>query len=253
MNKLALRQNLATVMMYTLGVLSLLLLMSCALPYSPRELSPPANAVTDVLNNPTLRIPIFLAGLALLLAGLWLAEFIIAVPGFVIGAVIGAGIGTASNDGQFGILSVLLAIVAGAVGAWLALALFYLGVFLSGFAIGFVVGGSIGAAIFHSKDATTTIGIILGIFAGIMAVALWKFLQIVISSGVGAALIGVALGINDKPVLLILIWLIGIASQSGLLKVIGPPKKTAGPGGSAGPRPTAGPLPPSDPPPASQG
>ena len=174
MHKPILRQNLSKVTMYFLCALSLLLLMSCALPYSPSGLSSPAQAVTDVLHNPVLRIPIFLAGLALLLAGLWLAEYIIAVPGFVLGAIIGANIGSTANNGQFGILSILLAIVAGALGAWLALALFYLGVFFSGFTIGFVVGRSISAAIFNGQDAAITIGIVLGICAGILTIALWN-------------------------------------------------------------------------------
>jgi hypothetical protein len=108
-----------------------------------------------------------------------------------------------------------------------------------------VLGGSVGSAIFHSKDATTTIGIILGICAGILAVVLWKFLQIVVSSGVGAALIGLSLGFTDKPVLLILIWLFGIAVQSGMLKVFGPPKRTARMGRTGlPPQPPAGQIPP---------
>jgi hypothetical protein len=244
----ALRQNPSTVVLYVLSAISLLLLMSCVLPYSPSVsgVSSPMDAITEILNNPALRIPVLLAGLALLLAGLWLAELIIALPGFVIGAVVGAGIGTAASDGHFGILSILLAILGGALGAWLALALFFLGVFISGFAIGFVVGGSIGNAVFPSQGATTTVGIILGILAGILAVALWQFLQIVISSGVGTALIGVSLGISDQPVWLILIWLFGIVVQSGLLKIIGPPKRTARPIGATEPRPPSGtpPLPP---------
>lgn len=244
----ALRQKLSNAILYLLGALSVLILISCALPYSsysPYDLSTPIQTVTDVLNNPALRIPIFLAGLALLLAGLWLAELIIALPGFVVGAIVGASIGTSANHGQFGILSILLAILAGVLGAWLSVALFYLGVFISGFAIGFVVGGSIGNAIIHNKDAMTTIGIILGIFAGILAVALWKFLEIVVSSGVGAALIGVSVGITNKPVLLVLVWLFGIAVQSGLLKVIGPPKRTARIARTGQPpRPPAEPFPP---------
>jgi hypothetical protein len=224
--KPVLRQNYVNVMMYALGALSLLLLMSCALPYSPRELSSPANAVTEVLNNPALRIPLFLAGLALLLAGLWLAEYIIAVPGFVFGAIIGANIGSIANDGQFGILSILLAIVAGALGAWLALAVFYLGVFFSGFAVGFVVGRSISTAIFKGQDTAITIGIVLGIFAGILAIALWNHLQIVISAGVGAALISETQGFSNRPELLILFWVVGIIFQFALIILFGPPKKS---------------------------
>lgn len=246
MNRPLLRQNFANVMMYLLGAFSVLLLVSCALPYSSYGFSSSTQAINDVLNNPALRIPILIAGLALLLAGLWLVELIIALPGFVIGAIAGASIGTAANDGHFGILSILLAIVAGALGAWLALALFYLGVFLSGFAIGFIMGGSIGGALFHSKEATTIVGIVLGIFAGILAVALWQVLQVVISAGVGAALIGTALGFSDKPIYLILIWLLGIAVQSGLFKLIGPPKRTIRGRTPTGTQPTAGP------PPASQ-
>jgi hypothetical protein len=223
--KPALRQNNLNEMMYALGALSLLL-MSCALPYSPRELSSPLNTVTDVLNNPTLRIPLFLAGLALLLAGLWLAEYIIAVPGFVLGALIGANIGSATNNGQFGILSILLAIVAGALGAWLALAVFYLGVFFSGFTIGFVVGRSISTAIFTGQDTAITIGIVLGICAGILTIALWNHLQVVISAGVGAALIGETQGFSNRPELLLLFWVIGIVFQLALIILFGPPKKS---------------------------
>lgn len=248
MKNFTLRQKLSNAFLYLLGALSVLLLMSCALPYtsaSRYNFSPPMQAVTDVLKNPALRIPVFLAGLALLLAGLWLAELIIALPGFVIGAILGASLGTSVNHGQFGILSILFAILAGIIGAWLALALFALGMFISGFAIGFVVGGSIGSTIFHNKDATTTIGVILGIFTGILAVVLGKFLETVISSGVGAALIGVSLGITDKPVLLILIWLFGIAIQSVFRKVFGPPKRTIRAGRiRLPPQPPAGPFPP---------
>ena len=223
--------------MYFLCALSLLLLMSCALPYSPSGLSSSAQAVTDVLHNPALRIPIFLAGLALLLAGLWLAEYIIAVPGFVIGAIIGANIGITANDGQFGFLSILLAIVAGVFGAWMALALFYLGVFFSGFAIGFVVGRSISAAIYNGQDAAITIGIVLGIFAGILAIALWRHLQIIISAGIGAVLIGETQGFSNRPELLILFWVVGIVFQVALLILFGPPKKSVGSSDTLSPPP----------------
>jgi hypothetical protein len=247
MIKHPLQNNLGHAMMDLLGALSLLMLLGCALPYSPQDLPLPTRAVTGVLSHPALRIPAFLAGLTLLLSGLWLAELIIAIPGFVIGAVIGASIGSAANDGQFGILSFLLAIVAGAVFARLVLALFYLGVFFSGFVIGFVAGVALGTVLFHSQEAATTIGIVLGIMAGIVAAVLWQYLKIVISSGVGAILIGAALGITDKPALLILIWLGGIAAQSVLLKVFGPPKKNAGPGGGASPASTTGSPPASGP------
>lgn len=248
MKNFTLRQKFSNAVLVLLAALSVLLLISCALPYasaSPYDFSSPMQAVTNVLNNPALRIPIFLAGLALLLAGLWLAELIIALPGFVIGGILGASLGTSVNHGQFGILSILFAIAAGAIGAWLALALFSLGIFISGFAIGFVLGGSIGSSVFHNKDAMTTIGVIIGIFAGILAVALWKFLEIVVSSGVGAVLIGVSLGFTNKPVLLIVIWLFGIAVQSGMQRVFGPPKRRIR-YGRAGvpPRPPAAPFPP---------
>jgi hypothetical protein len=223
-------QNHARASIYILGALSLLLLVSCALPYSPGGLSSSAQAVTDVLHNPALRIPIFLAGLALLLAGLWLAEYIIAVPGFVIGATLGANIGSMANDGKFGLLSILLAILAGLLGAWLALAVFYLGVFFSGFAIGFVVGGSIGGAIINNQNTTTIIGIILGIIAGILSIALWENLRVFISAGVGAVLIGETQGFSNRPELLVLIWVVGIVFQYALLILIGPPKKSGGSG-----------------------
>jgi len=175
--------------------------------------------------------------LALLLAGLWLAEYIIAVPGFVLGAIIGANIGSAANDGQFGILSILLAIVAGALGAWLALAMFYLGVFFSGFSIGFVVGRSISTAIFNSQDTAITIGIVLGIFAGVLAIALWNNLQVVISAGVVAALVGETQGFSNRPELLILFWVIGIVTQLALLRLFGRPKKSVGSGDAHSPPP----------------
>jgi hypothetical protein len=63
MHRPLLRQNFANASMYFLGALSLMLLMSCAHPYSPAGLSSPVQAITDVLNNPALAItgkPVFL-------------------------------------------------------------------------------------------------------------------------------------------------------------------------------------------------
>jgi hypothetical protein len=240
MNRPAIGYNPLDAMKYVLGALTLILLVSCALPYAPAGFSASTGAVTDILKNPTLRIPIFLAGLALLLAGVWLAEYVIALPGFVIGAVLGASIGTAAHGGNFGILSVLLALVAGIFGAWLAMALFFLGVFFSGFVTGFILGGSIGTAISLSRETSTIIGIVFGLFAGILAAAYWQFLQMIISAGVGAVLISTTLGIDNKPILMVIIWAFGIAWQWVMLKVIGPLKKDVGPVTPDGTLPPAG-------------
>jgi hypothetical protein len=90
----------------------------------------------------------------------------------------------------------------------------------------------------NSQNATIPIGIILGFFAGILSIALWENLRVVISAGVGAVLIGETQGFNNRPELLVLIWVVGIVFQYALLRLIGPPKKPSGSGDAH--------LPPSD-------
>jgi hypothetical protein len=110
-------------------------------------------------------------------------------------------------------------------------------VFFSGFAIGFVVSRSISAAIFNGQDVAITIGIVLGIFAGILAIALWKKLQVVISAGVGAVLMGETQGFSNRPELLILFWVVGIVFQLALIILFGPPKKSVSPTNALSPPP----------------
>lgn len=189
---------------------------------TPRDLPEPLRDLPDLLDNPAVRVPLILAGLALLLAGYWLVKFMIALPGFIIGALVGAAIGTALQGGEFGFLSIVGGLLVGGIGAGLALLLFYVGIFLSGFGLGLFIGSALGAGVLHNNDVARVLGIILGIILGIVAVVLWKFVQIVLTAGMGTALLGTALGWMDKPFLLLLIWLVGIAVQYGLFKVVGP-------------------------------
>jgi len=111
--------------LFVLGVILLMVafLPACApAPYGPYDrYGPPSFEIPAGL-----RVGLILAGLASLLAGWAIYRFVLAIPGFIIGALMGVAL--AHNQPEFVIL--LAALFFGIIGAAIALALIALGALL---------------------------------------------------------------------------------------------------------------------------
>ncbi len=224
-----------------LGVLFLfvaLLLSGCNgdVPYEARRLLYELESLLDELEPlvEAARWVFAIAGLALLVAGYKIYRFVIALPGFVIGALVGAGLGYAGADENW-LIAILGLILGGMAGAALALLLHDLAVFL----LGALIGGALAALVFAGLGDSgppllpVLIGAIIG-GAGLLALShLWI---VVLSSFVGAVMFG--FGVDADPGWMLIFFLGGIAVQYGLARAIG--DRIPRPGARA--EPAAGPA-----------
>jgi hypothetical protein len=219
-----------------------MLLTGCAgdlpLPYEVRtllrEIEPLLQAARGVFA---------LAGLALLVAGYKIYRFVIALPGFLIGALLGAVLGYGSAESW--LLAILGLVLGGLAGAALALLLHDLAVFLLGALIGGALAGIVFAG-FGDSGPPILAMIIGGIIGGAGLLALSHMWVVLLSSIVGAVLFG--FGIGAGPGWMILFCLGGIGVQYGLARALGdklplpgaeaePAEKAVAPASSAEPRP----------------
>ncbi|MBN1965966.1 MAG: DUF4203 domain-containing protein [Anaerolineae bacterium] len=188
------------------------------------------STIRDFLAGPEAQIPLLVIGALLLFVGYWLFRFVIAVQGFLIGAAVGFVIG-ASIEGQFGIVSLLLVIILGLIGAGLATFLFFLGIFLSGFVAGFALASALTVSS-GSDDGVLLIAIIAGIVGGIIALALHKLFVVIFTAGLGAVLINAGFAFQITLIVLLALFGFGVLVQYGLLSRFGEdhaeiPKRTA--------------------------
>lgn len=155
-----------------------------------------------------LRLVLILAGIVLVCAGFYLYEFLIALPGFIIGAVLGSAVLQDHNV----IIIFFGAIFMGIIGAVIALFLFKLILFLS--------GALVGAVLLSLLSTEPLILIIGGVICGIITLALWKFIGVVVTSFLGA--VSLCLGTNsiNNEWILVIITIAGIAIQYGVTKNI---------------------------------
>lgn len=231
--------------LFVLGVvlLMLALLLACApTPYGPYDrYGPPSFEIPAGL-----RVGLTLAGLASLLAGWAIYRFVLAIPGFIIGALIGAAL--AHNQPELVIL--LSALFFGIIGAAIALALIDLAIFLTGAFIGGVLTASLLFAATESEPNWLLV-IVGALIGGVLLLALRKFLVIVATALLGSLLISTGLEWGE-PWFIVLMTLIGIAVQYGGLRLYGereeePAVPTPVPSGEAvvaPPSPAAAPPPP---------
>ena len=214
--------------------LQIALLLSCALllmlsvfpeqacAYGPRYvrgLGHLWDSLLYTLSHPPrgLVIAAYIAGGLCLVYGYKVYQFIVMLPGILIGGIIGYAIG-ALQWGTFGgiICTLLGASICGAL-AWALhqFAIWFVGALLGGLAVTGVAEG-----LFHTHPNLFVV-IIAALFGGALLLALAKALIIVKSSCIGALLVAYGARSLDHVFLLVGLTLLGIAIQYGVAWALG--------------------------------
>ena len=168
------------------------------------------------LMRDALHIFAILGGLALLLAGWKIYRFVVALPGFFIGAILGAQIGFRLGESELWAIAGLL--LAGMIGAWLALVVHDLAVFVIG-AIGGVVIASSLWDVFSSSPSPLWVEVIGIVVGGLVLLALARLRMILLSSAVGAGMF--TWGIHGGLMAAIVLFVVGVIVQYGWARSMG--------------------------------
>ena len=158
----------------------------------------------DVIDN--FRIVIVIIGIALLVAGFYLHQLAVAIPGFIVFAIIGLLIGHFENHDE----PLLTGLVSGIIGALIAIFLEKVIIFLLG------ASALILLLFFINDDPPALLIIIMGLGGGITALSIYKFFIVIITSIMGSFLFCGGTDTIDTSLPVILTF-IGIAIQYGLL------------------------------------
>lgn len=118
-------------------------------------------------------------------------KFIVGVCGFVIGALAGIILISASNGDASGPAVIVTAIVGGIIGAFLAVKLYFIGIFFIGALFGGLTGYTL--TLGNNSDNSGVLILVLAIIAGILAVIIKKFMIILSTSVSGAQSISMAI------------------------------------------------------------
>jgi hypothetical protein len=158
--------------------------------------------------------PLFLllAGVALLLAGRRLFWLFVGLVGFFTVYQWFEPYGAAPN------VRLLVAVLAGVAGIFLAIFLQRVAVALAGFFVGgWFVAQLVGLHMAHPRGMDLMIFAVAGILAAILAVKVFDFALVLLSSLAGAGLIADALRLAPHPgqVLILVLFVVGIAVQLG--------------------------------------
>jgi hypothetical protein len=157
-----------------------------------------------------------IGGALLLFAGWKIYRFIVALPGFFIGAMLCVQI--AFRLDQTGWIALAALIIGGLLGAWLALMLHDLAIF----AIGAIGGTFLAAALwrlFSSTDPTLLFEVGAAVVGGILLLSMAKAWMMLLSAAVGATMF--AWGVQISVVYIPLLFVLGIAIQSLLSRAMG--------------------------------
>lgn len=155
------------------------------------------------------RAVMILTGLVVLVAGWRIYRGVIALPGLILGVLIGARFGASEGD-----LIALIGVLIGAVlGSLLALILHDAAVF----GLGAYVGATLAL---HLTDWNPTLMILVGgLIGGVLVVALFYWLLFAVTAMIGALLLGGALGL--EPPLVAALAAIGLIMQYNLARILG--------------------------------
>lgn len=154
---------------------------------------------------PFVGVILLVYGLVNALFGYKLFKIVLAIVGFLTGAVIGAVVSLFLLEDSTGAV-ILCTLLGGILGAVLAVVLHRLGVFISVGAMGFCV--------FYVATQVWFVALVIGIVCGIIAVFLEKYAVIVSTSLSGGAIAGIGAGVlarlDSTGVILVTGLLIGI-------------------------------------------
>lgn len=154
-------------------------------------------------------------GIVLLLAGRRIFWLVVGVVGFLFAFDLARRVLGLDPAG----LGLLLAILAGVLGVFLAIFLQKVAIGLAGFLVGGYFGLSLvggGAQSFTASDAV--IFLVAGVIAAILAIWLFQGALILLSSLAGAALVSQSLPVGEGAAMLafLLLLVLGVAVQAGL-------------------------------------
>ncbi len=157
-----------------------------------------------------------IGGALLLFAGWKIYRFVVALPGFFIGAMLGVQI--AFHLEQSGWIALLALLVGGMIGAWLALAVHDLAIFVIG-AVGGILLADTVWGVFSTTDPTLLFEVGAGIVGGILLLTMARAWMMLLSAAVGAVMFvwGVQISLVYAP----LFFILGIVVQSLLSRAMG--------------------------------
>ncbi|MGQ9851603.1 MAG: hypothetical protein ACUVSU_16295, partial [Aggregatilineaceae bacterium] len=130
----------------------------------------------------------------------------IMLVGFIVGAIMGYGLGVEEGGKLLGILSLLVGGWLGGILAWFLhlLTLFLIGAFYGAILLGALV------------DWETWVLILGGLLGGLLLLALSQLLIVLITAGTGAILFG-GLGLGASNTVILVLFVLGVLVQYGTL------------------------------------
>lgn len=163
-----------------------------------------------------LRVVAILGGLILAMVGWKIYRFVVALPGFFIGAALGAQIGHHIDQGGF--FSIIGFILGGIVGTLLTLALHDLAVFVIGSIGGAFIAVSLWGLI-SNAPSPLFLKVVGGIIGGLILLAMAKLWMMLLSSAIGATMF--SWGVHGGVTVALVLMVVGVVVQYGLARSMG--------------------------------
>jgi hypothetical protein len=163
-----------------------------------------------------LRTLAVLGGVALLFVGWKIYRFVVALPGFFVGAVLGAQVGFQLS--QSGSVALAGLVLGGVLGVWLALTLHDIAVFAIGALGGIFLLGHLWPLL-SETPVPLLLQIAGGIIAGALLLVMAKTWMMLLSAAVGATML--VWGIHENVLWIVVLFILGIIVQSGLSRALG--------------------------------
>ena len=164
------------------------------------------------LGDPVARGLAILLGAALLVAGRRLFWLAVAALGFLLGYLVAGAL----LSGAGGTAQLALSLVAGAAGAFLAIAVQKVAVAFAGFALALLAAAELAPHFGVAGGATYVLVLMVaGVVGALLAIGLFGLAVTVVTAGVGAALVTAALPLGHTLhlVLLAVLWVAGVLLQ----------------------------------------
>ena len=199
-------------------------------------------------NPPTwAKVTFCIIGAIALVYGYAIYQFIVMLPGMIIGGLLGFGLGAMEWEVVGGIIVGFIGLCLGGAIAWF---LHQVAIFLIGAFAGGLCATGISAGIFDVNPHGMVL-LIAGILGGCLLLFLAKALVIVKTSALGALLIMIGSGNPTSPLMFIVLFIIGMAVQFGVSRWLGDAAVNVGQSAVASRRqaPSSGPVQAAAPPP----
>ena len=199
-----------------LGLISLICVMTLTSCSSVLDLE--SVGIYDLVSNlgpaqRVLSVVAMLAGFLLLVAGWKIYRFVVVLPGFLIGAVLGAWLGQRLTENiSFIIIGLALG---GLIGIWLSQVVHNFVLFVIGAVGGVYILNNLWSLLLESSPSILIV-IISGIIGGIVLLTLYKHWMVFLSSTIGAVMLG--WGIQAGVGLVIVLFLVGVVVQYSVLR-----------------------------------